>query len=147
MSTSKRPSVFSRLSSSGASIRSSSSTQPSLFKGFHDTTVCARYAKDGKGYDFHSTYPYGTSASRSSSSSSSSTHSTSESDVAVESSRSLTLRYAKDSKGHDFASSYAYSPPTASSTTLVDSDAVHADRYSDHNKNMRYAWHQGRQGS
>ncbi|KIY02358.1 uncharacterized protein Z520_02496 [Fonsecaea multimorphosa CBS 102226] len=136
MSTTKRPSIFSRLSSSSASIQSSSSTQPSIPKGSHDT-VYARYAKDGKGYDFNLTYPYCTGAA--SSSSSSSTYSTSESDVPFD----FKLRYAKDAKGHDFGSTYAYSPSRESSTTLVGgSDAVHAD-----NKNMRYAWHQGRQAS
>ncbi|KAK4940226.1 hypothetical protein LTR10_019655 [Elasticomyces elasticus] len=89
MSSSSRPSLFSRLSSSSSSsTRSSSASSLSS----RSESTCARYAKDGKGFDFASTYPYKAS------------------DVSVAgepSAHDLTLRYAKDGKGHDFSASYS----------------------------------------
>ncbi|KIW88054.1 uncharacterized protein Z519_11164 [Cladophialophora bantiana CBS 173.52] len=140
MSTPKHASIFSRLSSSSASVRSSSSTEPSIPKSCRDA-IRARYAKDGKGHDFNLTYPYGTNIIASGASS---THSS----EVPQGCRDFKLRYAKDGKGHDFAPTYTYSPSPAddSSVSLAASDAMPAG-CRDYNKNMRYAWHQGRQGS
>lgn len=51
----------------------------------------ALYAKDGKGFDFTSSYPYWTSY-------------VSPTSAVVP----RGLRYAKDGKGHDFSASYPY---------------------------------------
>ncbi|KIV82523.1 hypothetical protein PV11_04626 [Exophiala sideris] len=89
MSSSTRPSIFTRLSSS-----SISSTRSSSASSLNSTSESnrARYAKDGKGFDFASTYPYKAP------------------DVSVAgepSAHDFTLRYAKDGKGHDFSASYS----------------------------------------
>ena len=137
----KRPSIFSRISSSASSLRSNS-TSSSTPKSCRDYN---RYAKDGKGFDFNFSYPYSTSSS-----SASSTKSESEMPVGA---RDFKLRYAKDGKGHDFTQSY-YAPTnyamSLGASGLGDGYIVSSvPRGSRHlaNKNMRYAWHQGRQAS
>jgi len=143
MSTTKRQSIFSRLSSSASSIKSNISSS-SVPEGCRDYN---RYAKDGKGYDFNLSYPYSTSSS-SSSSTKSSAASASEMPVGA---RDFKLRYAKDGKGHDFAESYAYAPTNYAMDLGIGGTYIVSDvpRGSSHlaNKNIRYAWHQGRQGS
>jgi len=152
--TAKRPSLFSRFSSS-ASIRSNSSTsstEPSIPKSKSDYN---RYAKDGKGYDFNLSYPYSTTTS-----SASSTMSSSKPSSFSEDAQDFKLRYAKDGKGHDFASTYVHAPSNASMSLgmggmgdvwIVSStprgSASRKSKSKTGEKNMRYAWHAGRQGS
>ncbi|KAJ9616357.1 hypothetical protein H2200_000075 [Cladophialophora chaetospira] len=141
MSSTKRPSIFSRLSSSASSLRSNS-TSSSTPKSCRDYN---RYAKDGKGYDFNLTYPYSTSSS-----SASSTKSSTASEMPL-GARDFKLRYAKDGKGHDFATSYAtnYAMSLGAGNMGEVYIVSSVPRGSRHlaNKNMRYAWHQGRQAS
>lgn len=140
MSTTKRPSIISRLSSSASSIRSNDSSTP---KGCRDYN---RYAKDGKGHDFTLSHPYSTS-----------TPSASSTNFSVPSmplgARDFKLRYAKDGKGHDFATSYApanYAMSLGGSLgeVYIISDVPRGSRHlaSKNMRNMRYGWHEGRQG-
>ncbi len=115
MSSSGHRSIFSRLSSSGSSTRSKSSSSYEALTSSTSTIPkgCrefqrSRYAKDGKGFDFNMTYPYCTS-----------TATASDVDFVEEmpvGCRDFKLRYAKDGKGHDFTKSYSYAPANDSTT-------------------------------
>jgi hypothetical protein len=65
--------------------------------------------------------------------------------------RDFKLRYAKDAKGHDLSKTYAYGLADSYSMSLLGDVYVVSSvpRGARHlaNKNMRYAWHQGRQAS
>ncbi len=146
MSTTKRTSIFSRLSSSASSIRSKDSSTP---KGCRDDSY-NRYAKDGKGHDFALSYPYSTSTS-----SASSTKSSTPSSMPL-GARDFKLRYAKDGKGHDFTTSYAPANYAMSlgaglGEVYVISDTPRGSRHlankNSRTLNMRYGWHEGRQGA
>ena len=132
MSTSSRPSFFSRISSRPSSIRSqasesaTSSSSSSFPKGCREFKR-SRYAKDGKGFDFNMTYPYSTASAASS-------ESRLETPVGA---RDFKLRYAKDSKGHDFTSSYSYS--VEDYQTMVDTADLVPKGCRDSNNTMRYA--------
>ncbi|EXJ61999.1 hypothetical protein A1O7_02431 [Cladophialophora yegresii CBS 114405] len=166
--TTKRPSLFSRFSSRTSMLStspSSSSSSPtesssSTPRGCRDYN---RYAKHNKGHNFTLTDPYSGSSSSSSNVSSTQSDSTStptstSADMPV-GARDFKLRYAKDSKlqGHDFSKTYLYAYAATSTTNysmaldargdvdVVSSSSVPRGCRHLANKNMRYAWHQGRQ--
>jgi len=156
--TTKRPSFFSRFSSSASSIRSkstssSSSTTPAGCRDYN------RYAKDGKGFDFNASYPYSTTSTADSKPNS---DADSESEASLTSStvplgaRDFKLRYAKDGKGHDFSDTYTLAPANYAMNLgmgglgdayIVSSVPRGSSRMGQKSGNMRYAWHQGRQAS
>ncbi|KIW11666.1 hypothetical protein PV08_10968 [Exophiala spinifera] len=118
-----KPSLFSRLAhSSSSSLRSDSSssttsTISSTPSGCRDYQR-ARYAKDGKGFDFTSTYPYSTNGQGVDE-----TLATAVAPSFPLGCRDFKLRYAKDGKGHDFRATYT-SAETASVDTVPLVDTV-----------------------
>ena len=93
-----------RLSTSSASSAHSTTSQSSSTPG----GFRLRYARDSKGHDLSSSYPYSSQTSSSASSARSSTTFTNASDDFPASYRDslARLRYAKDGKGHDFSDAY-----------------------------------------
>ncbi|KAL6252840.1 hypothetical protein RBB50_000559 [Rhinocladiella similis] len=129
MSSPNRSSLFSRIphsscspraSSSSSSSFSTTSTKSSTPSGCRDYQR-ARYAKDGKGFDFTLTYPYSTSATDKGGTETLDTKVPTP--VPVVGCRDFKLRYAKDGKGHDFSTTYTASAEAAAIETLPLVDA------------------------
>jgi hypothetical protein len=162
-SNTKRPSIFSRLSSSASSMRSNSSTSSSSALNPKDQSQTNRYAKACPAFDFSISYPYSTSkassvtAPASTVSSDSETDGENEADMATaKSSSKTTLRYAKDGKGHDFSSTYKHTPANYAMTLgpggiggtyIVSTVPRGKSRVVAGEAKMRYGWHAGRQGA